>query len=167
MLCVHVCVGGGNTGGRQGRGIGGQIGPQKMVASRSKLEGPHWQTVPRTVPICVPFDFFLCVCCCLYHSVYLFDCLCCLFVLLSLLRRWHNHLNPDIVKEAWTPEEDAQILLLHSQMGNKWAELAKLMKGRYGFFLLLLFFSFRSFLRCSTHLFLVFADCFPFGACLF
>ena len=26
--------------------------------------------------------------------------------------RWHNHLNPDIRKDAWTPEEDAVILRL-------------------------------------------------------
>ena len=24
--------------------------------------------------------------------------------------RWHNHLNPDIKKEAWTEEEDTAIL---------------------------------------------------------
>jgi hypothetical protein len=44
--------------------------------------------------------------------------------------RWHNHLNPDIKKEAWTVNEDIQILELHSVHGNKWAEIAKVMNGR-------------------------------------
>lgn len=44
--------------------------------------------------------------------------------------RWHNHLNPGIRKDPWTPEEDAIILAAHSEHGNQWSAIAKLLVGR-------------------------------------
>eukprot|EP00658_Telonema_sp_P-2_P035829 TRINITY_DN25_c0_g1_i4.p1 TRINITY_DN25_c0_g1~~TRINITY_DN25_c0_g1_i4.p1 ORF type:complete len:193 (+),score=37.85 TRINITY_DN25_c0_g1_i4:352-930(+) len=44
--------------------------------------------------------------------------------------RWHNHLNPGIRKDPWTPEEDAIILRAHAEHGNQWSSIAKLLVGR-------------------------------------
>ena len=45
--------------------------------------------------------------------------------------RWHNHLNPEIRKDAWTPEEERALINAHRVYGNKWAEIAKALPGRY------------------------------------
>ena len=44
--------------------------------------------------------------------------------------RWYNHLNPDISKEAWSDAEDRIVLEAHASIGNKWADMAKLLPGR-------------------------------------
>ncbi|KAL6544296.1 hypothetical protein OROGR_010793 [Orobanche gracilis] len=44
--------------------------------------------------------------------------------------RWHNHLNPNINKEAWTQDEELALICAHQIHGNKWAELTKFLPGR-------------------------------------
>ena len=44
--------------------------------------------------------------------------------------RWHNHLSPSIKKAPWSRAEDRNLLRIHRRLGNKWAFIAKLLRGR-------------------------------------
>jgi myb proto-oncogene protein len=44
--------------------------------------------------------------------------------------RWHNHLDPNINKEPISTEEERRIFGYHKTMGNKWAQIATILKGR-------------------------------------
>lgn len=46
--------------------------------------------------------------------------------------RWHNVLNPEIVRKEWTKEEDAFIVRMQAEVGSKWAMISKMdqMMGR-------------------------------------
>ena len=44
--------------------------------------------------------------------------------------RWHNHLNPNVNKNAWTANEDKLMFEAHQLHGNRWTEIAKMFEGR-------------------------------------
>ena len=44
--------------------------------------------------------------------------------------RWHNHLDPSLNKDKFTAEEEVLVAMGVSQLGYRWAEIAKGMPGR-------------------------------------
>lgn len=44
--------------------------------------------------------------------------------------RWINFLDPTISTEPWTEEEDGVLYEAQRTLGNKWADIARLLPGR-------------------------------------
>lgn len=44
--------------------------------------------------------------------------------------RWHNHLDPLILKDPWSLEEEKLLFEKHIELGNKWADISKYLQGR-------------------------------------
>lgn len=49
----------------------------------------------------------------------------------NLPNRWHNHLDPMVRKSPWNEAEEFVFIQSHKVHGNKWAEIAKMIPGRY------------------------------------
>ncbi|KAJ9523403.1 hypothetical protein QJQ45_005302 [Haematococcus lacustris] len=44
--------------------------------------------------------------------------------------RWSHHLKPDLKKGDWDAQEEAWLVSLHQDLGNKWADIARNIEGR-------------------------------------
>ena len=53
--------------------------------------------------------------------------------------RYQSVLEPSFFHLSWTEEEEKQMYMLHNELGNKWAQIAQRMPGRY-----------KSILHCRT-----------------
>ncbi|KAK3013754.1 hypothetical protein RJ639_010046 [Escallonia herrerae] len=50
---------------------------------------------------------------------------------IQLCIRWHNHLDPAIKRDAWSEDEESMLTYYHHVYGNKWADIARFLPGRY------------------------------------
>lgn len=50
--------------------------------------------------------------------------------------RFTNYLREGLNCGPWTKEEDALLLEMHNRIGNKWAEIARHLKGRWSMMVL-------------------------------
>lgn len=46
--------------------------------------------------------------------------------------RYTNYLKEGLNVGPWTKEEDQLLLSMHAKVGNKWAEIARYLKGEHG-----------------------------------
>ena len=44
--------------------------------------------------------------------------------------RWHNSLDPNINHQQWSEAEEMQFVQAHKALGNRWADISKIMVGR-------------------------------------
>ncbi|OMJ81481.1 hypothetical protein SteCoe_18048 [Stentor coeruleus] len=44
--------------------------------------------------------------------------------------RWHNHLDPTILKDPWSLDEEKLLFEKHIELGNKWADISRFLQGR-------------------------------------
>ena len=44
--------------------------------------------------------------------------------------RWLYRINPEIVKDKWTIEEEVKLLKLYQEFGSKWSKIATYFSGR-------------------------------------
>ena len=47
-----------------------------------------------------------------------------------ILVRWYNQLSPCITRSPWSTEEEAVLFTAHSQLGNRWKDIAHMLPGR-------------------------------------
>ncbi|XP_004511228.1 transcription factor MYB88-like isoform X2 [Cicer arietinum] len=45
-------------------------------------------------------------------------------------RRWFSYLNADVKKGVWSPDEDKVLCETQKMLGNRWTEIAKVIRGR-------------------------------------